>query len=113
MELLKKYLKQAKTIPTILSFIRIALIPVFLVGGGWYVACSFFGFFMSKDSDSVLREIGTILNLLKKPVPWIVKKLLALIKWMGNTLTSLWSKVGIVMMSKTRQRLNSFRCIKK
>ena len=29
MELLKKYLKQAKTIPNILSFIRIALIPVF------------------------------------------------------------------------------------
>ena len=31
MELLKKYLKQAKTIPNILSFIRIALIPVFCV----------------------------------------------------------------------------------
>lgn len=29
MELFKKYLKQAKTIPNILSFIRIALIPVF------------------------------------------------------------------------------------
>ena len=31
MELFKKYLKQAKTIPNILSFIRIALIPVFCV----------------------------------------------------------------------------------
>lgn len=31
MEQLKKYLKQAKTIPNILSFIRIALIPVFCV----------------------------------------------------------------------------------
>ncbi len=31
MEQIKKYLKQAKTIPNILSFIRIALIPVFTV----------------------------------------------------------------------------------
>ena len=39
MELLKKYLKQAKTIPNILSFIRIALIPVFC----WLMATAMHG----------------------------------------------------------------------
>lgn len=84
-------------------FLYIALIPVFALAGICYVFGMLFGFLASFDSSGGLRMIGKALQMLCKPIPWIAKKLVELVGWIGRTLTNLWNKVGVSMVLKTRQ----------
>lgn len=81
----------------------ILLIPVYVIGGFCFLFGMLFSFMASLDSSVGLRAIGKVLELICKPVPWIAKKLFELVGWIGKTLTNIWNKAGMMMLSKVRQ----------
>jgi heat shock protein HtpX len=81
----------------------LCLIPVFVIGGLFYLFGKLLALcFKTMASAEGGGFIGSIIDTLFKPIPWLAKKLFELINWLGKTLCNAWSKVGVAMVLKTR-----------
>lgn len=81
----------------------LCLVPVFVLAALAYV----FGKLLALLLKNLAAAegggvIGALIDVICKPIPWLAKKLFALVNWFGKTLSKGWSKVGVAIVLKTR-----------
>lgn len=80
----------------------LCLIPIFALGGIFFLFGKLLAIMFKLFAGPGGNFIGTIADVICKPIPWLAKKLFQFVNWFGRTLSNGWSKVGVAMVLKTR-----------